>query len=254
MNEHTKKILGLFGAIALVAVSVYLLTATYDKLQEISRGTDVLPAKTVTVNGEGKVTVIPNIAEVRFSVVSQGLTPKQAQDSNTLKINSVVGYLKGAGIEDKDIKTTGYSLYPQYRYLEGVAPLIVGYELNQSLTVKIRDLNKVGQIISNVVERGVNQTSGIVFTVDDQDLERFRNEARGKAFQAAKEKAMNMAGAAGVELGEIISFSENVGGIYPPPIYEAGFGRGGGAAVFEPSIEPGSTEIVVNANITYALR
>jgi uncharacterized protein YggE len=130
----------------------------------------------------------------------------------------------------------------------------VGYELRQSLAIKVRDLDKVGGIISNVVERGVNQTSGLSFTVDDDELDEFRNEAREKAFQAAKEKAERMARAAGVKLGDIISFSEYVGGFGPVPMFETALGKGGGGAPFEPSIQPGSAEIIVNANITYSLR
>lgn len=253
MNEQLKRVVGTFAVVSLAVLSLYLLTLTYGTVKEIERGPATPPSRNVTVNGEGKTTVIPDLAQVNFSVVSEGLTPKQVQDSNTLKINSILSYLKENGVEAKDIKTSGYFLNPTYVYRENEPPRIVGYTLTQTLDVKIRNLDKVGQVISAVVERGVNQTGGINFTVDD--MEKVRNEAREKAFAAAREKAEAMARAAGVRLGSVISFSESFNGAPPYPMYDRAYGLGGGGAgPFVPSIEPGSNEIIVNVSITYALK
>lgn len=239
---------------ALIVLIVMMALFSLNQAWKFSLGAPLTDIKTVNVQGEGKVSFQPELAQAIFSVVSEGLTPREVQDANTKKMNQVVGYLKQQGVEEKDMKTTGYYLNPRYFYPErGGTPYISGYELSQSLTVKIRDLNKVGDILAGAVENGVNQTSGLSFTVDDDRMEELKIEAREKAFADAKSKAKAMANVVGVRLGSVVGFNESFYGTPVP--YEFALGKGGGGAgPVAPDIQPGSQEIAVSVNITYQIK
>ncbi|RJQ14836.1 DUF541 domain-containing protein [Candidatus Parcubacteria bacterium] len=241
---------------ALIVLVILMVVLTFGQVQKLRLGEPPSNLKTVVVQGEGKITFVPNIAQTSFSVVSEGLTPKIVQDANASKINKVIAFLKSNGVEDKDIQTSGYYLSPRYFYPNdrGGTPYIDGYTLTQTLAVKVRDINKTGQIISGVVEAGVNQTGGLNFTLDDEMLEKVRQDARIKAFSDAKEKARAMSQAVGVRLGPIVSFSESFWGAPVPFLAEAAFGKGGGGGGVAPNIEPGSQEIAVSVSITYEIR
>jgi len=128
---------------------------------------------------------------------------------------------------------------------------LAGYEVSQKLEVKIRDLEKIGEVIEKGTESGANEVSSLNFAVDKQ--EDFKKEAREQAVQKAKEKAEEMAGAVGVKIGKIVTFSENS---YTPYYYERDLlmkeevGMGGASA---PNIEPGETKISVTVTITYEI-
>lgn len=211
------------------------------------------PARTVVVSGTGKAVGIPDKATVSFSVVSSGSNPAKVQEQNTKTMNEVIAYLKEQAVEEKDIKTSGYNLSPKYSYNQETGKSdIYGYELNQTVTVTIGDLGKVGTIIGGLGQRGINQIGNLYFEVENKD--ELTAQAREEAFTKAKEKAKEMAKAAGVRLGRAISFSESGGG--SPIFYEKAmaYGVGGGDSVPSPQIEPGSQEINVNVSVTYELK
>ncbi len=257
MNEGTgflkKALIGL-----LVIGALFLIVLGYERIWRINEGPFPQPRQ-IMVDGQGKSTVIPNIAQTSFSVVSEGLTPSQVQTDGNKKMNDVVNYLKTNGVEEKDIQTTGYYLNPKYYYPNNSSGYvssgtIIGYTLTQTISVKIRDMAKAGELVSGVVSLGVNQTTGISFTVDDDKLKELKNEARVKAFSEARQKAESMARAAGVKLGDVVSFSENNYVPYMDTSSAYGRGGGGGAAAPAVQIEPGTQEISVSVNITYELK
>lgn len=218
--------------------------------------TKVDQSRLITVSGEGKVTVTPDIAHLSFSVVSEGKDPKVLQTDNSGKINQAVEFIKSPSIEDKDIKTSNYSLYPIYDY-EAVpqyrkgTPFITGYRLTQTVSLKIRDLIKLNDVLVKLPEFGINEISSVSFDVDEPD--QYLNQARQEAFDKAHEKAAIMAKFNGVRLKRVVNFSEGFGG----PIYfrAEAFGKGGDAAgVPAPAIEPGSQDITVNVTVTYEIR
>jgi len=208
-------------------------------------------ARTITVSAEGKVNAQPDIALVNLSVVSQGKTVKAVRiDSNT-KMNAVIDAVKKLGVEAKDITSTQYNLYPSYVYPDKQTPRIDGYNLTQEIQVKVRDLDKVEDILDSGIAAGANQVGQLSFDIDDPSG--IKKQAREKAFATAKEKALEMTKAAGVGLGRVVTFSENEGGYYPP-VYAnykmdmAVAESAGGAA-----IEPGSKELNVNVSVTYEI-
>ena len=226
----------------------------------------VVPERVFTVSGEGKAVAVPDIAQLSIGVLTEGgknLTELQKQ--NTEKINRIISYLKEQGIDKKDIKTEYYNISPRYQstpcpiyqqtYPEIIRPCpsspeIIGYSISQTISVKVRDLNKVGDVLAGAVERGANNVYGPNFTIDDPVG--LQNQAREAAIKQAREKAKSMAKAGNFRLGKLISIQE---GFYPGPIplFEGkADGRGGiGSA---PAIEPGSQDIVINITLTYEIR
>ena len=201
-------------------------------------------------SGEGKVYTKPDIAFVDFSVVTQGTRVKDVQDANTKKMNTVIAFLKDSGIDEKDIKTTNYNLYPQYNYENYRIPQIVGYQISQTLSIKIRNLDKVGEILQGGVEAGLNQVNSLYFSVEND--EQLKEQAREAAIKDAKEKAKKLASQLGVRLVKIVGFSENTNGYVSPMYAKEASGMGGGSAT--PDIQTGQNEIVINVTITYEIK
>lgn len=208
------------------------------------------PARTITVLAEGKVVVAPDIAKISFSVVSEGVDPEKITDENNRKMNKAIDFVKSQGIDEKEIKTTQYNLQPRYVYDEKTRRShISGYELTQTVLVKIHELEKVGKILTGLPELGINQIGSISFDIDDP--EKYLIEARDQAFGKAKAKAAAMAEKNVVRLGKIINFGENHA--TPTPLYKR-FGEIEAAALTALSIQSGTQEVVVNVNITYEIR
>jgi uncharacterized protein YggE len=214
----------------------------------------LFPARNISVNAEGKQVVVPDIATLSFSVVSEGADPGKIQEDNTKKINAAIDFLKKEGVEAKDIKTTGYNLSPRYEYDERRRRSeIVGYTLVQSVEVKIRDFAKISKILAALPDLGINQINGVNFGVDDP--EKFLNLAREEAFSKARAKAEAMAKQNGVRIKRVITFNEYGGG-YPIPFFERAVGIGGDfdvPAPLPPVIEPGTQEVTVNVNVVYEI-
>ena len=207
---------------------------------------------TITIGGEGKVTAIPDIAAIEIGVSTEKTDVASAQKENTTKMNAVTKKVKDLGVDEKDIQTTQYNIYPQYDYTNNRQQLR-GYQIAQNVRIKIRDLSKIGAILEAATSAGANQVSGVSFTIDDP--EKLRQEAREKALDNAREKAKALAGRADVKLGKIVSFSESDSGTPPVPYYARAeaFGMGGDMAVKTPDIQAGSLEVVVNVNVSYEI-
>jgi uncharacterized protein YggE len=209
-------------------------------------GADVAYKNTISISGEGRVYTKPDIAMINLSVVTEGKKITSAQEENSKKMNSVINFLKGFGVEEKDIKTTNYRLYPRYNYEDRRIPQIIGYEITQTLEIKIRNLEKIGEILEQSVGVGINQISSLRFAVDnDKEL---KEEARNLAIADAKEKAKKLASQLGIRLIKISGFDEGTGFDYP--IYRE-LGMGGAAE--KPQIQIGENEIVVNATLIYEI-
>lgn len=236
-----------------VLVAVFALSAVWlwQNIDRSNREGNV--SDTFSVSGTGKVVAIPDIAVIDISINVEALTSTAAQNDANKKSNAVVEYLKNAGIKTTDIKTSGYNIYPQYDYNDGNTR-IRGYQVTQSLTVKIRDLDKTNTVIDGVVDAGANQVSSVRFEVDEPD--KLKAEAREKAIADAKSKAEELTKQLGIDLGSIVSFSES--GDYAAPIM---YGRSSvstdmmkAEAVPAPALPAGENEITVNVTVTYQIR
>jgi len=205
--------------------------------------------QTVSFIGEGKVKATPDTAKVEIGLITEGKDSISVQNENSSKMNAVIKFLKEQKISGEDIKTSAYSLSPKYEYNKGKSTL-VGYILNQALTITVRDLNKIGEILDGAVSNGANQINSISLFVDKP--EELKNKAREDAVKQAKEKAGNAAKIAGFKLGRLVNFSENLSG--EPRIYSEALGMGGSATAPAPQIEPGTQEITINITLTYLIK
>ncbi|HOV88512.1 MAG TPA: SIMPL domain-containing protein [Candidatus Paceibacterota bacterium] len=215
-----------------------------------------IPAKnTLTVSGEGKIYAKPDVAIVEMSVISQNKDVKVVQNENNQKMQQVVNFLKESGIDEKDIKTLQYNLQPEYDYnwcRTGDFPVycppkLVDYILTQSVQAKIRDLNRVGEIIGHLSSAGVNQISSISFIIDDATA--IKATARKEAIAEAKKKAQTMAEEANIQLGKIIGLSESISGAAPQRMVFAKDNIEASAP-----IEAGTNEVVVSVSVTYEIK
>ena len=220
--------------------------------------------RSFSVNGEGKITAIPDIAIFSFSVITNGGTDLSSlQEKNTAAANKAIAFVKENGVETKDITTQGYSINPRYQYsncsgqLSGNSnvcppPEIVGYSVSQTVQVKVRDFKNIGAIMRGVVSAGANTVSGLSFDIDDRT--KLENEARAKAIAAAEERAKTIAKAGHFKIGKIISVSDI--GISIPMQYRS-FGAVSESAMdakIAPIIEPGSQEVNASISITYSVK
>lgn len=203
------------GLLALALVCLALASYAYASFQQAEYLGEV-PAS-ITVDGEGEVLAVPDVGQFSFSVRAEGDTAEIAQEESGTKINAILAYLKEVGIEEKDIKTQNYSLYPRWEYIEQICvfgrscppmeQIQNGFEVSQTVSVKVRDTNKAGEVISGVGERGATDISGLSFTIDDMDA--LKSEARAKAITDAKAKAEVLADQLGVKITRLISYYEN---------------------------------------------
>jgi uncharacterized protein len=237
-----------------VLIGVFVLSGIWilqsiDQMHRSGKQTDV-----VTVTGTGKVSAAPDVAVADLAITVERATADEAQKEANQRSNAVVDYLKQAGVDEDDIRTSSYNIFPQYDYIEG-RTRIRGYQLTQTLEVKIRDLDKANTILDGVVSAGVNQVNNFRFEIDDPD--ELKAEARKKAIEDARAKAEQLEDDLGLNLGRVVSFSEDTGG-FPPPYFgrEAiGIGMGGDTkAVPAPAIPTGQNEVTVTVSITYQIK
>lgn len=210
-------------------------------------GQDVMIRNTFTVSDSAEVFAKPDLGLVSFSVKTESNTVNGAMSENTKKMNKVIESVKGMGVEDKDLKTTAFNVYPRYDYNNGKRTL-AGYEITQSIDVKVRELDKVGDLISRATDSGANQVGNLSFVVDDED--ELREQARAEAIKKARDKAEKIAKSLGVNITGVVNFSE---GSQTPRYYDYAFAEGVGGGGPAPSIETGESEIQVNVSITYEI-
>jgi len=233
------------GTVVMAILAIFLLANT-NKILNTATTTN-----TVSFSGEGKVTATPDIAVISATVLTQAVDTKTAQDDNTNRSNAVTAFLKKQNIDDKDIKTTGYNIYPQYKYpLYGGQPTITGYQVTQGFEIKVRDLTKIGAILDGLVSAGANQVNNLGLQTENPDA--LKSQARQLAIADAKKKAKELESQVGINLGHIVNFVENTAG-YPIPMYESAMlGKGGGGV--SPDISLGQNDITVNVTITYQIK
>ena len=256
---------------ALAMLALFLFVLTVSSLKGISYiGSGVQPTNTINVSGHGEVFAVPDTAEFSATVQETAKDVPTAQTAATTKANAIIDYLKGQGIDAADIQTTDYSISPQYEYQQAACPtvasgsapvycppgkqVLTGYQVSETLTVKVRDTSKAGTLLSGVGSKGASQVSGLTFTVADQNA--VDAQARDKAIADAKSKADALAQSLGVSLVRIVSFNENKNSPYP--IYAKAYGLGGGvaesAAVPAPDIQTGQNKYTDDVSITYEIQ
>ncbi len=205
----------------------------------------------ITSVGQGKVFAKPDIALVSIGVQTQGMKSNDVVTENNTKMNAITTAIKNLGVEEKDIQTSSYNLSPVYDYTER-GRVFRGYSLNQAVNVKIRNFDKIGDILDKATSLGANTVGDLQFTIDDQ--EKVISEARTKAIAEAKTKAGDLAAAAGLKIVKLVNISEG-NAPSPQPLY----GKGGGeldmvSSSVAPQIQTGQMEINSTVYLTYRVR
>ncbi|KKQ24512.1 MAG: hypothetical protein US40_C0003G0054 [Candidatus Roizmanbacteria bacterium GW2011_GWC2_37_13] len=193
----------------------------------------------LAVVGEGKVEVTPDTAYVDAGItVDNRGTVKEVQDTINTINNKIINALRDMGIEKADIKTSNYSVYPNYKYENNVNS-INGYNGNATVEVKVRDTQIVSQVITAVTEAGANQIQGVNFSIDKPEA--YREQARDMAIKNAKDQAKKIAKNLGIKLGKVTNIVESSPDS-PPVLYDRAYaveGIGGG----EPTVEGGTQTV-----------
>lgn len=247
LHQLISSIKGLLSAIGFALV-LFLSVLVVKEIVTITTKINEPTTKTISISAQGKVLAKTNIARVNIGALSQAPSVEEAQKKNADAMNKVTQFLKESGVKEEDMQTQDYSIYPRYEYTPGGKQNSAGYDVSQSLQVKIRDLTKVGDILRGVAQNGANQVGTLDFTIDDQT--KLEQEALQKAIQMAKEKAKNLTNQLGVRLGTVVNFSETSDEIFPPN-KRAAFG---GMGVAAPEVSPGQNEIVKNVTIIYEIK
>ncbi len=250
-----------------IILAIFLVVISIKEIKSISYiGRDNPGYNNISVNGKGEALSIPDVATFSFSVTETAKTVDEAQTKATDKSKAALKAVRDAGVADKDIQTTSYSINPHYDYQNASCGLnycppgksvLTGYEVSQTVQVKIHDLEKAGSIFSAIGALDVQNVNGLSFAIDD--IEKVKAEARAKAIADAQSKAKELAKQLGVRIVKITSFYDSS----DQPMY---FGRGEGMAsdamnvkvqsAIAPAAEipAGEQKVISTVTITYEIK
>lgn len=253
----------------LAALTILALVFIVKEIKAIGYvGANPNQTNTITVDGTGDAFAAPDVATFTFTVTETAKTVADAQTAATTKLNAALKAVRDGGVADKDISTQAYNINPHYEYQNAVCPasatvsgttycppgrqVLTGYDVSETVQVKVRDLSQAGTLFAAIGSLNVESVNGLTFSVDDPTA--VQAEARAKAIDDAKTKAEELAKQLGVELGPIMSFSENNGSYPRPMVY------GMGAASFStakadlaPQVPTGEQKVTDNVSITYEI-
>lgn len=257
MNIKIKNYLG----ITIIIVLFMLGYAALRYADTFSKSINPSFFRSFSVSAEGETIAVPDVSQFTFGVKTEGgLNLADLQRENAEKVNQAIAFVKSQGVDTKDIKTAGYNLEPRYQHYScpksgGACPPpdIVGYSISQTVQTKIRDFDKIGDIMAGVIKNGANTVSQFSFEIDD--LSAVQNQAREKAIAKAKIKAKAIAEAGDFDLGRLLSVEENDGSGYYP-VYAAKTLRvsAENADTIAPIIEAGSQEIKITITLKYEIK
>lgn len=253
------------SAVGMVLV-IFLAVFTVKQIKSIAYvGKDTPIMNSISVTGKGEIVTIPDVATFSFTVTENAKTVADAQTRATERTDAALKAVRAAGVDDKDIKTTGYNINPHYEYQTSICSptycppsksILTGYDVSQTIEVKVRDLEKVGAIFGSIGSAGVQNVSSLQFAVDD--IEAVRAQARKIAIADAQARAKELSKQLGVRLVKITSYYDQSN----EPIF---YGRGGGgdmamsvkseaALAVPPEIPSGEQKVISNIVISYEIR
>lgn len=208
--------------------------------------------RTITLDAQGKATVEPDLAMTTIGMVAQAETVEEAQAENSAVMNTLLSRLKELGIAEADLQTSNYNVYPTYNYTEEDGRVQEGYEVSQSVTVKIRDQEMANTVLAIAGEVGANSIGGLRFSIDDTEV--YVAEARKDALKQIDAKARELEQMLGVDMVSVVSYNEYQGGGYGPVAYERAYAMADSAMGSAPEIEAGTEDVLLNVSITFEIR
>lgn len=262
MQTDYKKYAWITGALALVSISFAAIALGMNEFNSIKHPNGQVAS--ITVTGEGEVTALPDIATVTLTVRESAKTVPEAQKLVETKINQALKDIYDLDVDKKDTKTLSYTINPKYEqqsvnsmYCSGymcppTKSVVVGYEVAQSMQIKIRKIDQSGAVIGAIGKANITEVSGPEFTVDDMD--KAKAEAKALAITKAQVKAKATAQSLGVSLGEITQFNEDNGNVYPTMYRPEAMSMKAGVTSDQVTIPQGESVIKSNVTITYSLK
>jgi uncharacterized protein YggE len=260
MNNNNQEQVWKAAKWAVILLTVFLAIISIKELRAISFIGIVPSTNVISVSGTGEAITVPDIATFSFSVTENAKTVKEAQDKSATKINTALNAIKKGGVAEKDIKTLSYNIAPHYDYTQlacvnGYCPpgksVLNGYDVSQTIQVKVRDLTKAGELFGTIGSAGVQTVDGLAFSVDDIDS--VKALARADAITKAKAKAEKIADALGVSLVRITSYSDSSNDV-AYPMYSGRVEMMSAKADVVPQVPAGEQKVTANVNITYEIR
>lgn len=245
---------------AVILLTIFLAVISIKELKSISYiGRDLPVLNTISVTGKGESVTIPDIATFSFSVTENAKTVKEAQDKAATKTNLALDAIKKSGVAETDIKTLSYNINPHYDYVQsscvgGYCPgksVLNGYDVTQTIQVKVRDLSKAGELFGTIGSAGVQTVDSLAFSIDNIDS--VKAVAREAAIKNAKAKAKEIADDLGVSLVRIINYSDSSNDAVYPMYSERSMVMSAKADA-TPQVPAGEQKVTSNVNIIYEIR
>ncbi len=240
------------GALVVGLLAGPILNGTHQPLAALAASGDTKPDHTISVTGQGKVTVVPDMATVSLGVNVERDSAKAARQAAADQMTKIVAALKALGIADEDIATAHVSLGPTYDYPTNAQPKIRGYQLQNTVTVTVRDLAKVSDVVDGAVQAGATTVNGVTFDVKDRAAAEAK--ARDAAVKDAKTKADTLANGLGTSIQGVASVSEQV---QTPIWYGPQFASGGAAPAPDKAADtpvlPGSTDVTITVQVSFLI-
>lgn len=202
-----------------------------------------------TVEGTGKATAVPDTANIDLGVSKSASTVEAAKDEVNTVMNALTKDLKGLGIEEKDIKTTSYTVTPDYNYTTGTQQ-IKGYTVAASVSVTVKPTDKANQAIDIATKDGANAANGVNFTLNDEEQQQLEDTARKEAISNAKTKAESIARAAGIHLGRLVNVQEN-NATAPQPVFAAQKAVALPDSQTPTELSPGQNTVSITVTLSY---
>jgi uncharacterized protein YggE len=247
----TWAVLGVVGTLLAILLAGPLLTSALSPRTAFAAEGDTPPEHTIAVSGTGKVVVVPDLATVRLGVLVERDGAKAARTAAAESMTAVVAAIRALGIDEKDIATATVSLQPVYDYPVNGQARIRGYQVSNQVTVTVRNLDLVSDVIDDGVQAGATTVDGVSFDVADRTAA--EADAREAAVADAKAKADALASGLGVNIQGVASVSEQVSS---PVWYDRGYGLSApqaGEAAADTPVMPGTTDIVINVQVVFLI-
>lgn len=233
-----------------IFVGLFVFTKIFGPIPFSVRSVTTTKENHFTATGRGEVAAVPDTALINLGVTKNAPTVEAAQEEVNNIINQINKDLKGIGVEEKNIKTSNYSVSPQIDYGTG-REVIRGYTVNANIEVRVNPIERANQAVDIATRNGANQVGGVQFVLDESEKEKLEDAARKIAIDNAKRKAQSIANAAGIKLGRIIDVQESEDGNQPIPFNRSLPLDAEVKQTEQTELNPGENKVVINVTLSY---
>lgn len=250
---QNKKLETLYSSLSILAIFLTLVAILFSyNLFKEGKLIGSNASNVISVTGKGEMDVKPDISSIILTVRESGKDNKEGEEKVAVKTEKFLAGIKDL-IQDKDIKTDNYNSYPKYFYPLNQPAKIDGYEVSQTITLKVRDIKNVSKVLGVISASGINEVTGPNYEIDD--IEKYKSDTRALAIKDAKEKVEVLAKQLGVDVVRIVNFSE--GSDYVPPMYMQNDMMTKNVAVMQevaPQLPVGENKVTSNVTITFEIK